>query len=678
MDQGNNSTFDQAESEIQESQESVSILPQGDIVQEESDFSFDENSGFSESSDLQLQMEESKLNETINDKFEGVLYNILSNDSTNRFSIMFSNPDLYSKFIKSLEKEIEPQRPVTEMTRIEDQSCVITAHENESSISVKGPGSKLWCDTRFQLHATKLFQEYASETNEIIEGLQHPTAVQTNSQSSTPHTNRRLQNDTPWSPVRVEQTSDTLLKQISDSQNEIKDTQSEMKGQLATLMELVLNLQGQLNEVKTKSKIQTLKQENDEIEDLSQSAHETENLNNSNTQAKEPPTHTPEMNTTYNVMPGEASYSQIVAHRDEVINISHEQTTTNQNTIGENVRVENAKDSESRSTQKESRAQLPSSEPRAPAQTANKTIIIGDSLLAGVNRKGLKNGVHCQSFSGATVSMIQEKIKMFDLSEFHNVVIYVGGNDSGNPVNMANFKDNYSKLLDYIRSKNTTCKIFVCGSCPRGDTDVEDINCIIKSLATSHNATFIDEYLAFYDNNRQLRTKFYGIRDWVHLSNSGVKRLLGTIHKFLPIVEDFHYVVYSHKNNVSAQKQFRPENRDQQSSERGYLSYQSGQHSQPQHNNRFDRNRSDVHPSNATTMGSHDQYESHQHHSRDQSDSWWTRGRNGRSQEKSTVPERCMKCGLTNHTTSACRHKRQLLCYSCHNYGHKDSICWNE
>ena len=84
------------------------------------------------------------------------------------------------------------------------------------------------------------------------------------------------------------------------------------------------------------------------------------------------------MNTTYNVVPGEASYSQIVAHRDEVINISHEQTTTYQNANGENVRVENAKDSDSRSTQKESRTQLPSSEPRAPAKAANKTLIIGD------------------------------------------------------------------------------------------------------------------------------------------------------------------------------------------------------------------------------------------------------------------------------------------------------------
>ena len=40
--------------------------------------------------------------------------------------------------------------------------------------------------------------------------------------------------------------------------------------------------------------------------------------------------------------------------------------------------------------------------------------------------------------------------------------------------------------------------------------------------------------------------------------------------------------------------------------------------------------------------------------------------------------KRCMKCGLTNHTTIDCHHKGQLLCYACNYYGHKDSICWNK
>ena len=87
------------------------------------------------------------------------------------------------------------------------------------------------------------------------------------------------------------------------------------------------------------------------------------------------------------------------------------------------------------------------------------------------------------------------------------ISIYVGRNDSANSSSMENFKDSYSKLLDFMKNKNSNCKIFVCCSCPRGHTDVEDVNNIIKSLATCHRATFVDEYLAFYNNNRQLHTK---------------------------------------------------------------------------------------------------------------------------------------------------------------------------
>ena len=43
----------------------------------------------------------------------------------------------------------------------------------------------------------------------------------------------------------------------------------------------------------------------------------------------------------------------------------------------------------------------------------------------------------------------------------------------------------------------------------------------------------------------------------------------------------------------------------------------------------------------------------------------------------STPVQRCCKCGLTNHTTADCRHRRQLLCHECNFYGHKDSVCWN-
>ena len=182
------------------------------------------------------------------------------------------------------------------------------------------------------------------------------------------------------------------------------------KGQLATLMEMVLNMQGQLNKIKTTSNSQITGQGNGDMVDLSEStAQETQNQNISMSQ--QPPMQNSDFNSEItneqNVVPGTAAYSEITAPRDETRNISQEQSTTNQNTNGEGER-EHTKDNESRSTQKETRRHPAStiSVPNNPDKTANKTLLTGDSLLAGVNRKGLKNGVHCQSFPGATISMI--------------------------------------------------------------------------------------------------------------------------------------------------------------------------------------------------------------------------------------------------------------------------------
>ena len=38
-----------------------------------------------------------------------------------------------------------------------------------------------------------------------------------------------------------------------------------------------------------------------------------------------------------------------------------------------------------------------------------KTILIGDSLLSGVNKKGLRSNVYCQPLPGANINTIMEK-----------------------------------------------------------------------------------------------------------------------------------------------------------------------------------------------------------------------------------------------------------------------------
>ena len=333
------------------------------------------------------------------------------------------------------------------------------------------------------------------------------------------------------------------------------------------------------------------------------------------------------------------------------------------------------------------------------ATNENTTLLIGDSLLSAVNRKGLKNNVHCAPFPGATIDVINRNITMYDLTQFKNVIIYCGGNDSARSNNMEHFKKGYDTLLNHIKNINPGCKVYVCSSCPRGDTDTTDINKLIKSVAAEHGATFVDTYSPFYDYNNELRTKFYKPRDWIHLSNSGTKRLLGTINSVLPIVENFKYCAYpqdsenmADKSNSNTDRQTRyhgKQPRRQQGRRAPNVTSQSGgtqqttRHNQDTSASYAGRHRSADHH--------HDNYDCRYHH-RDSQDTYqheqyenygisYDRNQNyGNHYDTNTYKhvERCMKCGLTNHTTGDCHHTRQLLCYSCNYYGHKDSICWNK
>ena len=73
-----------------------------------------------------------------------------------------------------------------------------------------------------------------------------------------------------------------------------------------------------------------------------------------------------------------------------------------------------------------------------------KTRLIRDSLLSGVNGKGIKNKVHCQPIPGATIDKIKEKIMMYDLSQFKNIIIYCGGNDAAKSDIPSDFRKEYT------------------------------------------------------------------------------------------------------------------------------------------------------------------------------------------------------------------------------------------
>ena len=323
--------------------------------------------------------------------------------------------------------------------------------------------------------------------------------------------------------------------------------------------------------------------------------------------------------------------------------------------------------------------------------------------------------MHCVPFPGATIDIISKNISMYDLTQFKNVVIYCDGNDSAKPNNVENFRKGYATLLKFIKNKNPECMVYLCSSCLRGDTDITDVNKMIKTMTVAHAGSYVDAYSAFYDNNNDLRTKFYKPRDWIHLSNSGIKRLLGTINLVIAIVDNFNFCVYQqvlenkpemanlHKVR-NARNQGRRQREQPNRREPDINHYSTAHSGRSKYSPQFNRDTTstdslvpipkmiviitsmEVHLNIPTNNGQHcDRNENYgQHYDRMKIMNNTERNENYQQHYARNVnypnryEERCMKCGLTNHTTSDCHHKRQLLCYVCNYYGHKDSICLNK
>ena len=248
-----------------------------------------------------------------------------------------------------------------------------------------------------------------------------------------------------------------------------------------------------------------------------------------------------------------------------------------------------------------------------PPQSAKKILLIGDSIINGINKRGLTERVYVQGISGAKIQSLVNEIEVYDLSQFSHTVIYVGGNDA-NKTDSKQFEDLYSQLLTHIKQKSE-CKVVLVNSCPRGDVDTTAVNSIIRRLSSQYETDLVDAYKAFHDKSFKLISKYMS-NDSIHLSNPGTRRLLDMINKQLVIVQDFAYCTFERPNNRrSNRRQHKPS--PAQHIRRGNLIYP---------------------------------------------------GQEGR-------PNPCTKCGETNHETKDCKHAEQIQCHQCGYYGHKSRRC---
>lgn len=135
-------------------------------------------------------------------------------------------------------------------------------------------------------------------------------------------------------------------------------------------------------------------------------------------------------------------------------------------------------------------------------------------------------------------------IKVYDLQHFSNVIIYIGGNDTANGRDMEYFEEKLDQLLTYIKEKNSTCKVLLVNCCPRRDVDTTEVNRIIYGLSEHHHMDLVDADHAFHNKYSEVIERYFS-SDSIHLSQSGVKRLLGAINSKLEIVQNFDKCVFT-------------------------------------------------------------------------------------------------------------------------------------
>ena len=185
-------------------------------------------------------------------------------------------------------------------------------------------------------------------------------------------------------------------------------------------------------------------------------------------------------------------------------------------------------------------------------ETHKRVLLLGDSIIGGINTKGLTE-THKHSNSGGTIQNVIEEIRFYDLKVFSTVIVYTGGNNVARGDNLRSTEEKYDELISLIKCGNSLCRVILCDVAPRRDMDVQRVNQAIERVATHWNSQKVKHGTGTHGlflKDGQYSTRYYH-NDGIHLSTSGTKRLLDALNRVLPFVKDFDSCVFNRKGNVN-------------------------------------------------------------------------------------------------------------------------------
>ena len=158
-----------------------------------------------------------------------------------------------------------------------------------------------------------------------------------------------------------------------------------------------------------------------------------------------------------------------------------------------------------------------------------RVIIVGDSILNGINEKGLTKKNHTvkvRPHPGATTEDLVDHIKPVARRKPNMVILHIGSNDLTNGVNT---QEKLLEVIDILRKESKDTKIVVSSVVTRKDKNgmpnkVSSLNSSLKTLCIRNQIEFID--------NCNLDDSCLGVKR-LHLNKKGNSYLANNCNKFL-------------------------------------------------------------------------------------------------------------------------------------------------
>ena len=169
------------------------------------------------------------------------------------------------------------------------------------------------------------------------------------------------------------------------------------------------------------------------------------------------------------------------------------------------------------------------------AITKSKILIIGDSVVKGIEPRGLDAKVDRATCPGAIIPDIGNQVSQMDMNQYSNVIVYVGGNDVSAGKATGASGAELLRLTRYIQNKD--CRVFLCTMAPRRDADVSQYNDVVREICVKTGADLINTYQSFvYGDGSSVR--HYFTRDGIHLNRNGSQTLVRVLNKHIQIVKN--------------------------------------------------------------------------------------------------------------------------------------------